>query len=356
VEVMMAAFASRVLGVSLLLVCGAFAETAIAPSVLAQTLPIEQQLNIRRHEAERHRDRQAAEQWLEVADRELARGRVDEAIVAWQAALDLYSTLSDQAAMQRLMELLTKTLLIENRFADAERVIQQQLTLARAEDNRVMEMNALNNLGMVYLQNGQLERGTAAINAALEIAETQPDPAARGLTYSNLALAARLGGDLERARDYYWLAILYREQSGDRIGLANSHNSLGAIYRELDNETLALSTYLTAREAALAENHLPTLLTALDGLIGIYADREEMETLETYIAERVATTPPLAPPEQQLGLYVGLGRYYALRQAYPQAQAAYDEALILAETIGAATKRAFVLNQLQDLALLTQED
>ncbi len=348
----MAALASRVLGVSLLLVGGVIAETATTRPALAQSLPIEQQLNMRRHEAERHQARQTAEQLIELADRELARGRVDEAIVAWQAALDIYSTLGDQAAMQRLMELLTKTLLIENRFADAERVIQQQLTLARAEDNRVMQMNALNNLGMVYLQNGQLERGTAAMIAALEIAETLPDPAARGLTYSNLALAARLGGDLERARDYYWLAILYREQSGDRIGLANSHNSLGAIYRELNNETLALSTYLTARETALAENHIPTLLIALDGLVGIYADREDIETLQTYMAERTGITPELAPPEQQLGMYIGLGRYYALRKDYPRAQAAYDEALAIAEAIGAATKRTFVLNQLQDLALL----
>lgn len=352
----MAAFASRVLGISLLLVGGVLAETAIAPPACAQTPPIEQQLNMRRHESERHQERQQAERFLDVAERELALDQVDEAIVAWQAALDIYSSLGDQAAMHQVMEWLTKALIAENRFADAEIVIQQQLTLARAQENDAMQMHALNNLGVVLLQVGQLARGTAAINAALEIAETQLDPAARGLTYSNLALAARLSDDLERARDYYWLAILYREQSGGRIGLANSHNSLGAIYRELDNETLALSTYLTAREAALAANHLPTLLTALDGLISIYADREDMETLETYIAERVATTPPLAPPEQQLGLYVGLGRYYALRQAYPQAQAAYDEALILAETVGAATKRTFVLNQLQDLALLTQAD
>ncbi|WP_052288509.1 tetratricopeptide repeat protein [Leptolyngbya iicbica] len=348
----MTSFASRVLGISLLWGSGAIAVPLIATPALAQTAPLEQQLNMRRHEFERNRERQKAERFLEVADRELAWSRMDGAIAAWQAALDIYSSLGDQAAMHQVMELLTKTLLAENRFAEAETVIQQQLTLAREQANDTVQMNALNNLGVVYLQLGQFERGTTAITAALDIAEALDDPAGLGRSRSNLGLAARLSGDLEAARDQYETALLYRTQTSDQVGLANSYNSLGAVYRELGNDARALVMYQRARETALEETHLPTLLPALDGLIGIYADREDIGMLQTYVAERNVITPKLAPPEQQLGLYIGLGRYYALLEDYPRAQTAYEEALVLAEVIGAASKRTFVLNQLQDLALL----
>ncbi len=353
---MMTSLAFRILGVSALFLGSAISVPTLVAPVLAQSPPIEQQLNIRRLEFERSRERQKAEQLLDLADRNLARNQVDEAIEAWEAALDIYASLGDQTAMHQVMELLTKTLIAENAFTDAEVVIQQQLTLAREQDNRVSAMNALNNLGVVYLQVGQLEQGIVAITTARDIAEALADPPGLGRSHSNLGLAARLSGDLEEARDQYAIALLYRTQTSDFAGLANSYNSLGAIHRELDNDEQALLAYSRARETALANNHLPTLLPALDGLIGIYADREDLENLQTYVAERTAITPKLAPPEQQLGMYIGLGRYYALLRDYPRAQVAYDEALAIADAIGAATKRTFVLNQLQDLALLNETE
>lgn len=329
---------------------------AIASPVLAQSPPIEQQLNMRLHEFERARERQKAERLLVVADRELAWGRVDGAIAAWQQAADIYSSVGDLTQLQNVIELLTKQLVLTRRYDDAETVILQQLTLARDQRDRVNQVYALNNLGVVYLQSGRLAAGEAAIADALDLAEDLFDNTSIGLSLSNLGLAARLANDLPSARDYYESAVYYRQAAGDRVGMANSSNSLGAVYRQLNNDDRALNVYLDARAAALAANHLPTLLTALDGIVGIYADRGDVEALQTYVEERTALTPQLAPPEQQLGLYVGLGQYYGLLEDYPRAKIAYDEALAIAEEIGAAAKRTFILNQLQGLALLVDDE
>ncbi|NEQ47959.1 MAG: tetratricopeptide repeat protein [Leptolyngbya sp. SIOISBB] len=348
---MMASFASQIIGFSV-----GLAGLVIAVPVLAQSPPLEQQLNMRRQEFERAQELQKAQRFMERADRQLALGQEEAAIAAWQQAADIYSSVGDLPNLQAAIEPLTKTLIAIGRYSDAEIVIRQQLTLAQTQRDRVGQMYALNNLGVLYLQQGQLERATAALATALDLAEALPDDTGIGLSLSNLGLAARLADDLAAARNYYESAIQYRRAATDWVGVANSSNSLAAIYRQLSDDDRALELYLAAREAALIDNHTPTLLTALDGMIGVYADLGDIEALEAAIAERTTLTPPLAPSEQQLGLYIGLGRYYEQLEDYPRAQAAYDQALAITEDIGAgaAAQRTFILQQLQGVTLLME--
>ncbi len=347
----MTSFASHIVGVGVSL-----AGLAIPVSTLAQTPPLEQQLNMRQQEFERTQALQKAQRLMARADRRLALGQAEEAIADWQEAIGIYSSVGDLPNLQAAIEPLTKTLIEMGRYDDAEVVIQRQLTLAQEQRDAVSQMYALNNLGVVYLQSGQLTSATTAFASALDLAEALSDDTGIGLSLSNLGLTARLADDLATAQDYYESAIRYRRAAADWVGVANSSNSLAAIYRQLDNGDRALELYLTAREAALVDNHTPTLLTALDGIMGIHADRGDIEALEAALAERTALTPKLAAPEQQLGLYVGLGRYYEQLEDYPSALAAYDQALAIAEDIGAASQRTFIINQLQGLALLIEAD
>ena len=87
----MTALMVRMLGLWVLVMGG-----AIATPAAAQSPPIEQQLNIRRHQFDRAQALQKAERLMELADRQLDRGQEEAAIAAWRQALELYSSVSDR--------------------------------------------------------------------------------------------------------------------------------------------------------------------------------------------------------------------------------------------------------------------
>jgi len=275
---------------------------------------------------------------------------------AKQRPLELYSSIGDRPLILQAIEPLARTLIATEQYAEAEIVLHQQLVNAQEEGDRETQIYALNNLGVVYLQTGQNDRAEGAIATALELAEAIGDPAGIGLSLSNLGQVARLSGDWQSAQDYYEAAVASRATADDLVGFANSANRLAEVYRYFDEDDKALEIYLAAREAALTANQIPTLLTTLDGLIGIYADRSDIDAMGTYVTERAVLTPDLPTPEQELGLFIAFGRYYQLLEDYPRARAAYNQALTLAELLTAYPQRTFILTQLEGLALLTEEN
>ncbi|MEM6835987.1 MAG: tetratricopeptide repeat protein [Cyanobacteria bacterium P01_C01_bin.120] len=327
---------------------------AISPG-LAQTMPIEQQLNMQRHNFERARAQKTAERLLEEGDRSLAFDNEARAIAAWQEAFAIFSRIGNQAGMTQAIEPLAATLVAAERFDDAATVLHQQLTLAREQGDQVTQLQALNNLGMVYLQAGEIARGEAAINVALKLAEELANDAGIGLSLSNLGLAARWSGDLVSAQSYYESAVDYRTAASDWLGLAHTSNNLGEIYRQLDADEEALSAFLVARQAAQMAGDRATLFTALDGIIAIAADYGDGDILQPAVTERTAVSVFELPMAQRLGFHLAWARYYEFQEDYAEAQAAYEAGLAIAEDIDAAAQRTFILNQLQELALATEE-
>lgn len=324
--------------------------TLMAMTPLQAVEPIEQQLNIRNRAAERVRSQQIADQLVELGRQRIANGSYETGIEAWQEAIEIYSRLGNAAVVEDLRESLIAVLISDRRFEGAESLIQQQLLSAQDNNDVAGQIDSLNNLGTVYIQQGKIIQAQRIFAEALELAREDTDIAGLGLTLSNLGLAAWRLNDLDSARTYYEAATNYRLQANDDVGLAHSSNSLGQIYQQLGEDGKALGAYLVARRTALELSHLPTLLVALDGLIDIYRDRGNPEQLRTYINERVAMTPEDAAPAQQLGLYVGLGKYYEQLEDEPRAREAYRRALVLAEQIGDTRQKTFILNRLQVLA------
>ena len=311
--------------------------------------PLERQLNIQDQSFEQRQLQQVAERLAESGVQRVAQGDYEDGIVAWQEAIALYSRLGNSQAVDELSQSLARTLILLERYDDAENVIQQRLSIAWEKDDVPGQIYGLNNLGMVYVQQGKLASAQDVFAEALQLANGANDETGIGLSLSNLGLAAWRLGDLENARRYYEAATNYRLQADDDLGLAHSSNSLGTIYQLLGEESKALGAYRMARNTALEISHVPTLLIALDGLIGIYSDRGELELLSMYIEERMTMTQENAPLEQQLGLYIGLGKYYEHLDEMSQARAAYRRALELAEQIGDAQQETYIFNQLQTM-------
>lgn len=317
--------------------------------------PLERQLNMQTHEFDRLRVQTAAERLWELGRQNLEVGNYDAAIAAWQQSMAQYVTLGDMTAAGRVGESLAKTFIYLERYDEAIGVLQQRLTIARDLNDLTTQIYTLNNLGTAYLQQNQLSDSQIVFVEALQIAKASDDRVGIGLSLSNLGLAATRAGELETAERYYEAAISHRLQASDNIGVAHSLNSLGQVYQQQGASEQALDTFLQAYEAAMESEYTDIRLTVLDNLIALYSDLADVAQLQKYVSDRVLYTDASAPPQQRIGLFVGLGQYYEQIGDWKRAQEAYQEALEITQQLRDPQLQAYLRDRLHVLSVLATE-
>lgn len=151
------------------------------------------------------RFREALETFRRVAERTTADARLLAATAATRLGeLDLAETLADEAV---------------RRFAE------------RGDfDGR---MRALNLLGVIGFERGQLTAAERRLAEALSIAYRLDDSLAAARACNNLASVAHLHGRPDEAVGLYRGALLGYQRLGDRRGTAETYHNLGLVYRQL---------------------------------------------------------------------------------------------------------------------------
>lgn len=103
-----------------------------------------------------------------------------------------------------------------------------------------------NNLGYVYMNQGESSKALMYYNRALKIQERLGSKDGYANTSNNLGQAYYFLGDVPNAIKYLHKALRLREALGDKEGIAYSLNNLGYIYGEQGEPGKALEYYLKA--------------------------------------------------------------------------------------------------------------
>lgn len=313
---------------------------------------LNKQLQLRRNNQTQGQSRDVADQLLRLGQQEIEAANYQAAIAAWYRAVEIYTILGDFTSAGIAYDYIGRAYTDMGFYTEAEAVIRRRIGVAQDHSDFQGQVYGYNNLGTIFIQSGQLLQAENAFQVAIPIAEDIRDWAGIGASLSNLGLVEKLRGNLSIAEAYYESAIGYRLLAGDLLGQANSSNNLGQLYRQLEQDGAALGAFLVAYRAAGDLEHVPTLLPALDGLIDVYRDRGELAQAWRYLQERIVITErPEATPAQRLGTFIQLGQYYEQSADFEDAQAAYEQALGLAQQVQDPVRRAFILNRLQGLRL-----
>ena len=130
---------------------------------------------------------------------------------------------------------------------------------ARADDDG--RMRALNLLGVIEFERGNLDRSQQCFNEALGLARALKDTLMTARACNNLASIADLQGDAPGALTLYRSALLSYQRLGDRRGAAEAYHNLGIVFRQMGEWTDAESA------ANQAVRHAETLVER--SLLGI---------------------------------------------------------------------------------------
>ncbi|MCB1605423.1 MAG: tetratricopeptide repeat protein, partial [Xanthomonadales bacterium] len=162
----------------------------------------------------------------------------------------------------------------------------------------------------------------------LAAAEQQPLWLATADYYAGVA--ARRGGQTERALAYFESSLKLRQQHDDKPGqvaslnaLATLHRRAGSLYQALDEHTRALQL---AREVGVAEG----IAGSLAKIGRIYAELDDLNPSADYYRQALDALDPDEVIERA-DILCDLGGIYVLQGKLEDAVAAVDQAVQLAE-------------------------
>ncbi|MEO0646076.1 MAG: tetratricopeptide repeat protein, partial [Cyanobacteria bacterium J06650_10] len=225
-------------------------------------------------------------------------------------------------------------------------VLRQQLSIARSNQNFSDQILALNNLGSIRLQSGDLATAQAAFLEGLELSEDIDSESGIGLSMSNLGLIAAAQGNINDARKYYEVAAGYRARARDYAGQANTDSNLGDVYLAGGQIIEAIGAYRLSLSLARQVDDPYLQLRALDGLIAIYRDRNEPTELSSYLNDRIALTHRTGDDWQRLLTLQTLGEIHEQQGDLRLAHESFSLALSLAQAMDRKQVQAELTNRL----------
>lgn len=327
---MKAQFLITVLGLAALITA---AEARFGPQgqPLAMAASLEEQLDIQPHNATDGPSRDVADQWMELGQQQLAEGAYDQAIASWREAAVIYQALGDTQGLGQAYSAIGSTYANLGQYDSAEQAIRRRIATARDTEDLIGASYGLNNLGTLYLNRAQLDPAQEIYIDALQLAQMAQDKGSIGLSLSNLGLVALQKEDFDTAAELLEAATNYRYLARDYLGEANSSNTLGDVYVALGRDNNAIGAYRVALRTGVEADDRALQLRAIDGLLGIYFDREAWKTFLEYLQRRSQLTLGDTEPDVQSAVTLRwLGDYYLTQGDEVAAEQAFTRSLGLA--------------------------
>ena len=118
---------------------------------------------------------------------------------------------------------------------------EEELHLARSIGDKKNAALALQRLGFLRLDDGDLAEARSLLEAGLQFALELSDKQVLAMLYNGLGELARLQMDFDRAAEFYLKALTFNRQAGDRVRQTTNLINLGATaLAQADLETAAV--------------------------------------------------------------------------------------------------------------------
>ncbi|MEO1298782.1 MAG: tetratricopeptide repeat protein, partial [Cyanobacteria bacterium J06636_16] len=208
------------------------------------------------------------------------------------------------------------------------------------------EQKQLNNMAIVYEDQGRYREAIALYEQSLDVVKTWGTLADRATTLNNLGNTYLQIGEYDTALAIYQEAIAIRRDIGDRSGLAHSLNSIGTAYSWQGRYDQSLMVYQEALALTQAIGLKPPE-TALRGNIGsVYAEQGQYDAAQTHYDASLSLSQELGLLPTQAVQLSHLSDLASKRGNYPQALDYAEQSLDIYRDIGARLGERVVLGQL----------
>ncbi len=171
-----------------------------------------------------------------------------------------------------------------------------QLRAAEHRGEKAEIARAAGNLGLVYLERGDLDRATEMQEKGLTIAEELGDRAGMANDYGNLGLVYQERGDLDRAAEMHEKSLAIHEELGNRAGMARQSGNLGLVHQQRCDLDRAAEMQRKSAEIHEEMGNRPNLAIALYNLGNVLKDKGDWAGAAEHFRRSLALFEELGMP------------------------------------------------------------
>jgi len=154
----------------------------------------------------------------------------------------------------------------------AETYVLEALDIAKKQELPAEQAISYRILGMINREVGKFAEAMSYSRKSIEIYEKLGDKNGLAIGYSTIALTYRAQGMIDKALEYYHMALKKKQECDDSIeGLASFYFNIGACYATLDRLELSISFYEHAESVWKklgARSHLASLYNNIGMVFG----------------------------------------------------------------------------------------
>jgi tetratricopeptide (TPR) repeat protein len=220
----------------------------------------------------------AAAEFAQAGKRAIALSAIEEAIATLERARDLLAD-GDEHVEQRLPVLiqLGEAYAYKGTFREAGMVLEEALSTARERENRLLQVQALAQLGRLAIWEGELDAGIGHMNEALPLARELGEK-------STLVFVLRQMGNLlvgrepDQAREHLTESLALARELGEGEATASALNSLGNVASIKHEYPTALERYRESLEMFQGLEHKAGISMTLLNIADVQVRLGELET------------------------------------------------------------------------------
>jgi len=221
-----------------------------------------------------------------------------------------------------------------SRGDDALKVYDCCMRIDRLFEHREMESAVLNNMGIVYLRQGDWDRALEMYGKSLEIRERLGDHHGMAQTLGNIGNVYRVKGDWDGALEMYGKSLETFERLGDHHGMAQTFNNMGVIYDQQAEWDQALEIYGKALETfeRLGDHH--GMAQTLGNIGNVYRDKGEWDRALEMHGKSLEIDERLGDHHGMAQTFNNMGMVLADKGEWDRALEMYGKSLEIDERLG----------------------
>lgn len=179
------------------------------------------------------------------------------------------SPVKDKVRLKMLSGVAQLSRLMGNRQL-ARSYSEEELLLARSIGDKKNAALALQRLGFLRLDEGQIAAAKPLLEEGLQFAREIGDRQVLGMLYNGLGELSRLEENFDQAAEYYLSALAFNREAGDRVRQTTNLINLGATALTKNDLAMAASYYREGLNIASKMDDMNGTLYCLEGLAGSY--------------------------------------------------------------------------------------
>ncbi|MEH2251489.1 tetratricopeptide repeat protein [Nostoc sp.] len=223
-----------------------------------------------------------------IARAEEVLGFVQKAVVHFQQALDL----CPEEELQEKAPILNNMALVFTQQGDIARAIalwEQSLEIQQQIGDVKGKATTLNNMALVFADQGDIARAIALWEQDLEISEQIGDVKGKATTLNNMALVFAQQGDIARAIALWEQSLEIKEQIGDVKGKATTLNNMALVFRQQGDIARAIALWEQSLEIQQQIGDVKGKATTLNNMALVFRQQGDIARAIALYKEVAAT-------------------------------------------------------------------